>query len=83
MESKQREATLVAPDAIGPRPQPQKLTCKGCPALKTEWWKDYLDNDETDSGTSAKCGAADNAVITAYWHETDAPPSWCPARSAT
>lgn len=64
-------------DALGPR-EICTPTCKGCPALKTEWWKEYLDNDETDCGTSATCTAAGKA-ITAYWRERDAPPSWCPA----
>jgi hypothetical protein len=63
---------------LGPK-QVITLTCKGCEALETEWWKDYLDNDETDCGTSAFCIAA-GKTITAYWSERNAPPSWCPYR---
>lgn len=63
---------------IGPREVvTRKLVCDGCPKLKTEWWKDYLDNDETDSGTSATCQAAERN-ITVYWSEGNAVPSWCP-----
>lgn len=68
---------------IGPRIQPYKYTCNGCPALVTKEWKDYLDNDDTDSGTSARCSAVPTEhggqSISAYWSKTDAPPSWCPA----
>jgi hypothetical protein len=66
------------PISAGPREVvTRKLVCDGCPKLKTERWKDYLDNDETDSGTSATCDAA-GRIITAYWHAGDAAPSWCP-----
>lgn len=54
-----------------------KKVCKGCPHLKTKWWRDDLDNDETDSGTSATCTLADKH-ITAYWRDNDSPPTWCP-----
>ena len=57
--------------------QPAKAICKGCPHLKTKWWRDDLDNDETDSGTSATCTLADKH-ITAYWRDNDSPPTWCP-----
>lgn len=63
---------------VGPRELKQR-TCFGCPALKTEWWKDYLGNDETDSGTSANCTAADGRNIAAYWHINYPVPHWCPA----
>jgi hypothetical protein len=59
-----------------------KLTCTGCSHLKTEWWKDYLDNDETDSGTSARCSAlldeCGGKSITSYWSNNSPPPKWCP-----
>jgi hypothetical protein len=59
--------------------QPTKRVCDGCPNLKTEWWKDYLDNDETDSGTSATCmHSIPGKSITAYWRKGDASPGWCP-----
>ena len=65
-------------ETIGPREQvTTKLVCDGCPALTTEYWRDYLDNDETDSGTSAACTAA-KRNITAYWNKGNAVPSWCP-----
>lgn len=53
----------------------RKTVCDGCSMLKTEYWKDYLDNDETDSGTSARCLAA-NRTITAYWYKNSATPEW-------
>jgi len=72
----------VADDGPQPVITPPKLTCTGCRHLKTEWWKDYLDNDETDSGTSARCEAVPDEhggkCITAYWSNNRPPPSWCP-----
>ena len=65
---------------IGPRNKCRE-TCVGCPALKTERWKDYLDNDDTDSGTKAVCTASGGTVISMYWNE-DLPPEWCPAKAA-
>lgn len=74
----------VTQSEIGPRTPPGRPTCTGCPALVTKYWKDYLDNDETDSGTSARCSAVPDEhggkSITAYWAADSAPPSWCPAR---
>ncbi len=61
----------------GPRALPTEYTCSGCPCLKTEWWKDYLDNDETDSGTTATCTEV-GKVITAYWNERYSIPAFCP-----
>lgn len=55
--------------------------CDGCPHLKTEWWRDHLDNDETDSGTSATC-TKEGRNITAYWHEGNKRPNWCPMLAA-
>ncbi|MGF3028047.1 hypothetical protein ACQVP2_35325 [Methylobacterium aquaticum] len=54
-----------------------KFTCKGCPALTTEWWSEALENDDSDSGTTARCSAAEK-VITNYWRAIEPPPSWCP-----
>ncbi len=65
--------------ALGPRAAPLHFSCAGCSALKAEWWKDHLDNDETDSGTLAKCAASNDKAISAYWSERMAPPQWCPA----
>lgn len=65
---------------VGPRlipPAAPRFTCKGCPALTTKWWHEVLENDESDSGTTALCSAAGKA-ITAYWRASDPPPSWCP-----
>ena len=64
-------------EAIGPR-DVARLSCQGCPSLKTERWKDYLENDDIDCGTSANCIAA-NRSITAYWGVFHPIPSWCPA----
>ena len=58
-----------------------KSVCDGCQHLKTEWWRDHLDNDETDSGTSATC-TKDGRNITAYWREGSARPNWCPLLAA-
>ncbi len=67
----------------GPRALPIQYTCQGCPALVTEWWNDYLDNDETDSGTMAWCTAVgpQKKCIDAYWSERKSPPEWCPCKS--
>lgn len=56
-----------------------KPACDGCKHLHTQWWKDYLENDETDSGTTAECRAGDRGrVISCYWSPGSAAPSWCP-----
>ncbi len=71
-------------DREGPAPivAVSKPACDGCKHLKTKWWKDYLDNDETDSGTSARCAAVPDEYggksITAYWSKGSATPAWCP-----
>lgn len=67
--------------APGPRLR-TKAVCDGCPMLKTEYWRDELDNDETDSGTRATCAAA-NRDIDVYWHAGQRSPDWCPHRTAT
>lgn len=68
--------------SAGPQLLPARYTCKGCVHLTTKDWEDYLENDETDSGTSARCGAIPDEYggksITAYWMATNAPPKWCP-----
>ena len=61
----------------GPQPIPVRYTCEGCVHFSEEYWKDYIDNDETDSGHTAKCAKADR-TITHYWSTNQAPPSWCP-----
>lgn len=73
----------TATDAVRDGPQTiTKKVCDGCPHLKTEWWKDYLDNDETDSGTMAVCTLA-GKNINAYWGKEDPPPIWCPIAPPT
>lgn len=69
---------LPAPDTppIGPR-RIVLLTCNGCPAYKTEYWKKQLENDETDTGTSSECTAA-NRGITCYAEPLAPVPPWCP-----
>lgn len=66
-------------EPIGPRVVVTRRSgCQGCPALKTADWTDHLENDETDSGTSAHCLKADRN-ITAYWYaSSDTTPDWCP-----
>ena len=74
----------VTQEREGPAPivTISKPACDGCQHLQTKWWKDYLDNDETDSGTSARCGAVPTEhggkSITAYWSNGNAAPEWCP-----
>jgi len=64
--------------AIGPTEVvTRKLVCDGCEKLRTERWTEYLENDETDSGTSARC-ALSSRNISAYWHTGDRAPDWCP-----
>lgn len=62
------------------------IHCEGCKYLETKWWKDYLDNDETDSGTAAYCTKVPNeqypnqpgTCITVYYSPSNNPPTWCP-----
>ncbi|WP_439640588.1 hypothetical protein [Nevskia sp.] len=65
---------------IGPR-KIVKLVCDGCPKLRTENWRDFDENDQTDSGTSADCMAADRR-LTAYWSKGYPTPDWCPHNQA-
>ena len=51
--------------------------CVGCKHLVTERWEEYLDNDETDSGTTARCNFKGMTIDT-YWHSHHQTPSWCP-----
>ena len=67
------EGTKIGPRQVVAR----RLVCDGCQKLRTEYWRDELDNDETDSGTSATCEAAGRS-ITAYWYEHYETPGWCP-----
>lgn len=55
----------------------EKFVCDGCHALKTERWEFYGENDDRDSGTDAKCSAADRH-IDSYWHKSTKTPDWCP-----
>ena len=64
--------------APGPRSLPTRLSCSGCPALKTEDWTEYLENDETDRGTYAICAVAEKN-ISSYWNDGHPVPGWCPA----
>lgn len=64
--------------APGPRSLPARLSCSGCPALKTEDWTEYLENDETDRGTYATCAVAEKN-ISSYWNDGHPVPGWCPA----
>ncbi len=51
--------------------------CTGCVFLKEEYWKDYLENDETDSGTRSTCVKLQR-TIAVYHHSQDLTPDWCP-----
>lgn len=62
-------------------PTETRYVCHGCPHLKTEDWRDYLDNDETDSGTYATCLKADKH-ITSYYGQHQSAPNWCPLLAA-
>lgn len=61
---------------VGPR-QIVILTCNGCPAYKTERWREQLENDEVDRGTSSTCEAV-NRGITCYAEPAAPVPAWCP-----
>lgn len=82
------------PPQPGPVEKVKKwTTCTGCPALYTDYWKLW---DHDDSGTSAICLLKEDHVewqedgklkiydgpksITAYWHDNDNTPDWCPAK---
>lgn len=55
------------------------LHCKGCMALVTRDWSEYLENDDTDSGTTATCTAdGANRVISSCYYSFDQIPEWCP-----
>lgn len=71
-----QEAQAGAP---GPRSLPTRLSCSGCPALKTEDWTEYLENDGTDRGTYAMCAVAEKN-ISSYWTDAHPVPGWCPAQ---
>lgn len=59
-------------------------TCEGCPKLKTEYWKEYYDNDDYDSGTKGYCTAIEpEKLIEHYWSQTVKTPAWCPAKQET
>lgn len=68
--------------AEGPQPLPVRYTCEGCTHFTAKWWKDYLDNDETDSGTKARCEKV-GKIIAMYWSTNQSPPAWCPVPRAT
>lgn len=74
-------ARAAAAVAVVPVTTPN--SCDGCQHLCTERWMDYLDNDETDSGTIAKCMHSLPAKeISVYWHAHHAVPQWCPLAAA-
>jgi hypothetical protein len=76
-------ADRFAGHTTGPRAiTTTRNSCAGCPALELEEWKDYLENDGTDSGTSARCAIA-NKSITAYWNDRYAVPEFCKCPALT
>lgn len=79
-----RLVPVEATERTAPGPLAETATtyrCVGCPALRTEEWEFYGENDERDSGTSAKCTAI-GKHISSYWYARDKTPEWCPALSA-
>lgn len=75
---KQMKTLAAQPAPAGEVALPERK-CDGCPHLCTERWLDYLDNDETDSGTLAKCMHSLPAkTIDTYWAAHHASPAWCP-----
>jgi len=67
---------------IGPRTiTTSRQTCEGCPSLALKDWSFMGENDDLDSGTSAKCSASAGKSITAYWSVLSTTPDWCPALS--
>jgi len=85
------QLVLIGPDAveagIGPRTLPGKQSCKGCPALHTEDWREFLpEDDEWDSGTYGTCTAIPEGErghsLGSYWSPASPVPDWCPATAA-
>lgn len=80
-------ASLPAPEGdvpgeaqTGPRTiTTSRQTCEGCPALELKDWSFEGENDDMDSGTSAKCSASAGKRIAAYWSALNTTPDWCPA----
>lgn len=72
----------------GPVPLPVKLVCDGCRHLELKDWREELENDEVDSGTTARCGVVPTKyggrLVTSWWRKGNATPRWCPflARAA-
>jgi len=86
-----KQVVLIGPDAveagIGPRTLPGKQSCKGCPALHTEDWREFLpEDDEWDSGTYGTCTAIPEGErghsLGSYWSPASPVPDWCPATAA-
>lgn len=59
-----------------------KKICNGCNHLKEEYWKDYGENDYTESGTSMFC-KLENRHITNYGNSQYIIPDWCPFAGGT
>jgi hypothetical protein len=61
------------------------LTCKGCPAHNSEWWREPSGDGETwDSGTLNTCAATEDGreIDGAYGSPQPRTPDWCPAHDA-
>jgi len=83
----EQEREAVVREGPAPLPAPTSLHCFGCKHLKTEPWREYMyEDDEWDSGTSARCAAVPTEhggeSISAYWSRTTPVPSWCPVVKA-
>jgi len=67
------------PAQVKSGPQIAGYTCKGCANFHSEYWSEPSGDGETyDSGTSAKCMAADRNIST-YYGSNPTTPDWCPA----
>lgn len=74
---------MTGREGPAPLPAPTSLHCSGCQHLTTEPWREYMyEDDEWDSGISARCGAIPTEhggkSISAYWSARNHAPSWCP-----
>ena len=77
---KELEKFDPGPTQIGPRPRPNLFVCKGCPAYRTNDWREPSGDGETyDTGQYAWCDAAGQRSMGAYHYDHTPAPDWCPA----
>jgi hypothetical protein len=74
--------TLSPQNAAVIGPKPKGFVCQGCPAFRTNPWREPSGDGETyDRGSYAWCDAADHRSMGAYHYPTSPTPDWCPARA--